>query len=99
MTKEYDKPDSIFSLDSSRPVLLQIRKGLWLTRYQFADKLYTTYASIYAWEHGRSRPILSLAQIKVLDEMLKTLGISWQDLPDNWFPDNWEENEDNEIES
>lgn len=75
-----------FSLRSDLSVFIQIREALGLSRREFGDVIGVDQDTIGAWERGKTSPWLAIWQIKMLDIMLKDLGLTWQDLPDNIGP-------------
>lgn len=75
-----------FSLDGSKSAFLQIRLRLKLSRRQFGRIVHVDEDTVGAWERGKYAPRLSIAQIKAFTKLLTSLGLTWDDIPDNVGP-------------
>lgn len=60
----------------------QIRERAGMTQAELAEFLEVTVATLSRWENGKHQPALTLKQIKLLDSLLKTIGVSISELPD-----------------
>jgi len=63
--------------------LKTIRKELRLTQTKFANLMGVDLRSVQYWEAGERTPAFSVKQMKILDGLLKQIGKSIQDLPDD----------------
>ena len=66
-------------------VFYQIRETTGMNQSELADLLDTNVTTLSRWENGKSNPNLSFKQIKTLDILLKGMGLSLSDLPDDPF--------------
>lgn len=63
----------------------ETRHRLGLTQQQFAAKLGVSYQSVNRWENRRTKPLPMI--LKLIEEMLRSMGDRGQDLLDKHFPD------------
>ena len=75
-----------FLLDSDKSAFLQNRLRLKLSRRQFGSIVFVDEDTVGAWERGKYAPRLSIAQIKAFTKLLTSLGLTWDDIPDNVGP-------------
>lgn len=75
-----------FWLTSDKSAFLQIRLKLRLSRRKFGDIVGVNEDTVGAWENGKYAPRLSIAQIKAFTKLLTSLGLTWDDIPDNVGP-------------
>jgi Predicted transcriptional regulator len=66
--------------------LKMIREQLDLSQEQFARLIGVSSKSVSNWERGVTPASLGIAQIKALDRLLRSKGLSIQGLPDNFGP-------------
>lgn len=66
-------------------VFKQIREKTGMSQAELASHLDVTIATLSRWENGKHQPALTLKQIKTLGLMLRGMGISIYDLPDDAF--------------
>lgn len=62
--------------------LKTLRKKLKMSQETFASKFGVSRESVSHWERGRQKPALSLDQIKVLNELLKSAGMDISEISD-----------------
>lgn len=75
-----------FSLNVNQSAFLQIRLRLRLSRRQFGRIVSVDEDTVGAWERGKYAPRLSIAQIKAFTKLLTSLGLTWDDIPDDVGP-------------
>lgn len=73
-----------FKLREDENVLKQVREALELTQEEFALILGAGRRSIIRWEKGQTVPMLTLPQIKALQQQLRKLELDFEDIPDDW---------------
>jgi len=66
--------------------LKMIRDQLDLSQEQFARLIGVSSKSVSNWERGVTPASLGIAQIKALDRLLRSKGLSIQGLPDSFGP-------------
>ena len=66
-------------------VFYQIRATTGMNQSDLAELLDTNVTTLSRWENGKSSPNLTFKQIKTLDILLKGMGLSLSDLPDDPF--------------
>jgi DNA-binding transcriptional regulator YiaG len=67
-----------------KPLTLKtIRKELKLTQKQFGSIIGVARDTVAGWEMGRRKATFSIEQIKILNGLLKQIGKSFDDLPDD----------------
>lgn len=66
-------------------VFKQIRERTGMSQAELAEHLDITIATLSRWENGKHQPALTLKQIKTLGLVLRGMGISIYDLPDDAF--------------
>lgn len=65
-------------------MFVQLRKKLRKSQEEFAKMIGVSIRTLSAWENGASRPHLSPRQWKNLDLILTGMGLTVQDLPDDF---------------
>lgn len=66
-------------------VFKQIREKTGMTQAEMANHLGITIATLSRWENGKHQPALTLKQVKTLTLLLRGMGLSIYDLPDDAF--------------
>lgn len=66
-------------------VFYQIRAITGMNQTDLAELLDTNVTTLSRWENGKSSPNLTFKQMKTLDILLKGMGLSLSDLPDDPF--------------
>ncbi|MEG4167210.1 MULTISPECIES: helix-turn-helix domain-containing protein [unclassified Microcoleus] len=66
--------------------LKMLRDQLDLSQEQFARLIGVSSKSVSNWERGVTPASLGIAQIKALDRLLRSKGLSIQGLPDSFGP-------------
>ncbi len=66
--------------------LKMLRDQLDLSQEQFAQLIGVSSKSVSNWERGVTPASLGIAQIKALDRLLRSKGLSIQKLPDSFGP-------------
>jgi putative transcriptional regulator len=66
--------------------LKMLREQLNLSQEQFARLIGVSSKSVSNWERGVTPASLGIAQIKALDRLLRSKGLSIQGLPDSFGP-------------
>ena len=61
-----------------------LRKRLKLNQTQLAQALGVRQATISDWERGIHKPLLTLGQVKVLENLLEQVNLKFNDLPDDF---------------
>lgn len=69
-----------FSEDGSP--MRQIREALGMTQQDFAVAIGVSVTTVARWERGERNPMFTIAQIKALEKLIKTIGLKIKDLPD-----------------
>lgn len=64
--------------------LKQLRLELELSQEEFGRAVGTSARTISRWEAGDSEPTFTIAQMKALDTLLRSVGKTIQDLPDKF---------------
>lgn len=67
---------------SKKITLKTLRKKLKMSQETFAAKFGVRRETVSYWECGRKKPSLSLDQVKVLNEMLKSAGLDISEISD-----------------
>jgi transcriptional regulator with XRE-family HTH domain len=70
-------------LISGENALKQIRQALGMSQRQFAQAIGATHYSIHRWEHGQTKAVFSIPQIKALAREMEKIGLTIYDLPDD----------------
>lgn len=66
--------------------LKMLREQLDLSQEQFARLIGVSSKSVSNWERGVTPASLGISQIKALDRLLRSKGLSIQGLPDSFGP-------------
>ena len=66
-------------------VFYQIRERTGMSQSELAQLLGTNTTTLSRWENGKSKPTLNFKQIKTLSILLRGMGLSMADLPDDPF--------------
>jgi predicted transcriptional regulator len=74
-------------LNSDKSVFRQLLEYWDINLSQFAAKLNISPKSFYNYHHGRSTFNMDLKQVKQLERMLQEVGLTFNDLPDDWMID------------
>lgn len=69
------------------PILKQIIGALGLNYTQFAKRMEMALTSLEYYRRGTRQFKLSTRQIKILISLLQEVGLSIEDLPDDWIID------------
>ncbi len=72
-------------LIEDRPILKQIIDRLGLNYTQFAKKMEIALTSLEYYRRGTRQFKLSTRQVKILISLLRQVGLSIEDLPDDWI--------------
>lgn len=72
--------------DGGDSPLKAIRQELDMSQEEFGRAIGTTGRTISRWEAGDSIPTFTVSQMKMFDQLLKRLGKTIQDLPDDLGP-------------
>jgi|GEM_PF-561493 len=64
-------------------VLRAIRESLEMSQEQFAREMGCSVSSINRWERGKGSPALSIPQIKQFNRLLRRIGMTVENLPDD----------------
>lgn len=70
----------------SESALSKLRDELAMSQEEFGRAIGTTARTISRWEAGDSVPTFTIAQMKALDRLLRSKGITIQELPDEFSP-------------
>lgn len=73
--------------ETNMSVFTQIRAKTNMSQGELARYLGVTNVTISRWENGATEPLLSFKQIKILTYILRGMGVSITDLPDDPFGD------------
>ncbi|MGK7912175.1 MAG: helix-turn-helix transcriptional regulator [Synechococcus sp.] len=73
----------VIMIDKVQSPLMLLRKRAGLNQQDLARLLGVSRTTIMRWETGRATPKLSLIQVKAL---CRSLGVTVEDLPDNFAP-------------
>ena len=73
-------------IEEGKSPMKVIREQLGLTQPQFAVQLNVAVSTVSRWENGKSPVTLTIRQFKTLDDMLRELGMTVHNLPDNMGP-------------
>ncbi len=71
---------------SEESPLKMLRDQLDVSQEQFARLIGVSSKSVSNWERGVTPASLGIAQIKALDRLLRSKGLSIQELPDSFGP-------------
>lgn len=66
--------------------LKQLRDELDISQEEFGRLIGTTARTVSRWEAGDSVPTFTIPQMKALDRLLRSIGKSIQEVPDNFSP-------------
>ncbi len=66
----------------------QLRDELDISQEEFGRLIGTSARTISRWEAGDSVPTFTISQMKALDRLLRSIGKSIQEVPDNFSPQN-----------
>lgn len=72
--------------DGGESPLKALRSELDMSQEEFGRSIGTTARTVSRWEAGDSVPTFTIAQMKALDQLLKSKGKTIQDLPDDFGP-------------
>ncbi len=70
---------------STAVLVKETRKRLGLTQLQFAKILGVSFQSVNRWERGKTKPLPII--LKQIEELVKQMGESCQDLLTKYFVD------------
>lgn len=68
--------------------LTQLRDDLGMSQEDFGRAIGVSVRTVSRWETGVNMASFTLPQLKALHRLLKSKGISIDDLPDNFGPQN-----------
>jgi DNA-binding transcriptional regulator YiaG len=73
-------------IEEGDSALKVIRESLDMSQQEFASYIGVSTTSVSRWERGTSQMTLSLDQIRRFTELLRKLGMTLDNLPDNVGP-------------
>jgi transcriptional regulator with XRE-family HTH domain len=72
-------------LTQDSPILKQVLKCLGLNYTEFAKKLEMGVTTLEQYRRGTRQFRLTIRQVKILISLLREVGLSIEDLPDDWI--------------